>query len=513
MHRQVSEMLQRAYRPYPSLPELLGAFVEEFSQHQALRGGRVRLRGIAADGQAATPATVVDREVPASQRLPIRYGDEVLGELHLEGKSGLLDNTALALGELFAHRCAQLIKRYETKTWAEAVLSRPLLLVGACEAMKQIEGFVERAVASSLPVLVRGEFGTEKVELAAALHSCGPSRLGPFVEVNCAHPLGEPGDWFARAQGGTLYFHEVDELPASLQGQLPHRIQGLNAAVADARPVQPTRVIASSSVDLEQRVRDRQFSRALLAGLEFLTVDIPPLRERVEDIGALAARALDLHGFDSQVIRGELLEILRRHDWPGNLLEMERVVVRLAVMTAGRPIRREDVMRHAPGLSWAMEATAAEAPAATATDPGAFPLDELDAGDDPSATDAREGRDLPRSAYDRLNDGLHDGLKRALAYLKDHAAEPLTLGDLARQAHVSQSHLGFLFRNELGTTFKPLLQQLRIEHAKQLLRSEQRLRITDVALQVGFGDLSHFEKSFRRVVGVSPRSYRRTPAG
>lgn len=496
MHRQVSEMLQRAYRPHRSLPDLLGAFVKEFSQHQALRGGRVHLRGTGT-GSAEDAATAASPpQAPgSSQRVPIRYGGEVLGELQLEGEPGGLDSRALALGELFAHRCAHLIKRYEAQAWAEQALSRPLLLVGACEALKRMEEFVERAAASRLPVLLRGEFGTEKMELAAALHSGGPRRRGPFVEINCAHAQGEPADWFGRAGGGTLYLHEVDELPAALQGQLSHSIRGLQAATVDVDPVHAIRVIASTSADLEQRVRERQFSRALLAGLEFLTVDIPPLRERTEDIGALVARSLQMHGFNPQVIGGDVLDTLRSHDWPGNLLEMERVVVRLAVMTGGRSIRREDVLRHAPGLVASADA-AAPVPVSLAIDPPAA-----------EATRQEDAVAAPVSAHE----GLHDGLKRALAYLKDHAAEPVTLGDLARQAHVSQSHLGFLFRSELGTTFKLLLQQLRIEHAKQLLRGGQRLRITDVALQVGFGDLSHFEKSFRRVVGVSPRSYRRTP--
>ncbi|KAG1240828.1 hypothetical protein G6F68_017281 [Rhizopus microsporus] len=175
---------------------------------------------------------------------------------------------------------------------------------------------------------------------------------------------------------------------------------------------------------------------------------------------------------------------------------MERVVVRLAVMTGGRSIRREDLLRHAPGLMLGEAAVDAERPL-----PEGETLQAVGAAAQAAASTA------PAPSHD----GLHDGLKRALAYLKDHAAEPVTLGDLARQAHVSQSHLGFLFRSELGTTFKLLLQQQRIEHAKQLLRGGQRLRITDVALQVGFGDLSHFEKSFRRLVGVSPRSYRRIP--
>lgn len=489
MHRQVSQMLQRAYRPYRSLPDLLGAFIKEFSQHHALRGGRVHLRGPGtAPGQ--------DASLEAGQRLPIRYGGEVLGELQLEGEAGGLDSSALALGEAFAHRCAHLIKRYEAQAWAEQALSRPLLLVGACDALKRMEEFVERAAASQLPVLLRGEFGTEKMELAAALHSCGPRRRGPFVEVNCAHPQETPADWFARARGGSLYFHEVDELPVPLQAQLSHCIRDLETATVQSGQARAIRVIASTSADLEQRVRERQFSRALLAGLEFLTVDIPPLRERIDDIDALVARSLQMHGFNPQVISEDVLDALRSHDWPGNLLEMERVVVRLAVMTGGRSIRREDLLRHAPGLMLGEAAVDAERP--------------LPEGETLQAVGAA-AQAVASTAPAPSHDGLHDGLKRALAYLKDHAAEPVTLGDLARQAHVSQSHLGFLFRSELGTTFKLLLQQQRIEHAKQLLRGGQRLRITDVALQVGFGDLSHFEKSFRRLVGVSPRSYRRIP--
>lgn len=505
MHRQVSEMLQRAYQPYRSLTDLLGAFVKEFSQHHALRGGRVHLRGAGASVSEAGRDGSGVRARGNSQRLPIRYGGEVLGELQLEGDAGDLDSSALALGEVFAHRCAHLIKRYEAQAWAEQALSRSLLLVGACDALKRMEEFVERAAASRLPVLLRGEFGTEKMELAAALHSCGPRRRGPFVEVNCAHPQEGPADWFDRARGGTVYFHEVDELPVPLQAQLSHCMRGLQSAAVDAGSARAIRVIASTSADLEERVRERQFSRALLAGLEFLTVDVPPLRERSEDIDALVARSLQLHGFNPQVISEDVLEALRSHDWPGNLLEMERVVVRLAVMTGGRDIHREDLLRHAPGLKLS-GVPAGNDPACTG-----LPLRRADdpLPSVPKPVPVPEPTAADPTAASR--EGLHEGLKRALAYLKDHAAEPVTLGDLARQAHVSQSHLGFLFRSELGTTFKLLLQQLRIEHAKQLLRGGQRLRITDVALQVGFGDLSHFEKSFRRVVGVSPRSYRRTP--
>ncbi|WP_163547000.1 helix-turn-helix transcriptional regulator, partial [Klebsiella pneumoniae] len=86
-------------------------------------------------------------------------------------------------------------------------------------------------------------------------------------------------------------------------------------------------------------------------------------------------------------------------------------------------------------------------------------------------------------------------------YLGEHFAESISLDQLARQAHVSPSHLSFLFRSTLDIQFKTLLGRIRIHKAKEILAAQTRRQITDVAMSVGFTDLSHFEKSFRRVVG------------
>ncbi|CEE45759.1 Transcriptional regulator (fragment) [Xanthomonas citri pv. citri] len=179
------------------------------------------------------------------------------------------------------------------------------------------------------------------------------------------------------------------------------------------------------------------------------------------------------------------------------------MVLRLAVMTAGRPIGSADIQRHAPRLLEGRVKGAQHDACATMSQPADLPAEPTPPG---TPVDWIDG--LPHRPGQRLAT-LHDALRRALVHLGEHYAEPLTLGDLARQAHVSQSHLGFLFRDELGTPFKPMLQQLRIEKAKELLHQQRKLRITEVALKVGFGDLSHFEKSFRRLAGVSPREFRR----
>lgn len=498
MRTQVDELLQRAYRPYRALPDLLRALVHELAERERLAGGCLRLHcGCSLDVCPARSRAKLARPF-LHRTLPINYAEESLGELQLEWSRDAAAEAAGSLCEDFARRCAYLVKRYEVQAWAEQRLRRPLLLVGVCEALHQLEIFIEKAAYSCLPVMLKGEFGTEKVQLAAAVHCCGPHRDGPFVEVNCANPAGQPAQWFRQASGGTLFFNGIEELAPALQGQLPQYLHSrLGQWLAVPTAGEP-RVIASATADLAQRVREGGFSRALLAELDFLVIEVPPLRERLDDIESLVAVVLERHGFDvGRALTAELLHACRRHNWPENLFEMERVVARLAVMAGGRPIRATDIQVHAP---WMLEAGAL---AGREQPPRAPVRVNGRARSESHWVECAVARDLAALS------GLHEALRRALLYLGEHYAKPLSLGELARQAHVSPSHLGFLFRSALGTTFKPLLQRIRIEKAKEMLHADEHQRITDVALSVGFGDLSHFEKSFRRLVGRSPREFRR----
>lgn len=509
MRSQVDEFLQNAYRPYRALPDLLQSLLHVLVEQANLAGGSVRLR----DAGSVDVGTAGSRAGPplpvSSSQFPMTYASELLGELHVESPQDIPE-AAVSFCEEFARRCAYLVKRYEVQAWAEQRLGRPLLLVGTSNALHRLEVFVEKAAHSMLPVLLKGEFGTEKALLAAALHCCGPNRDGPFVEVNCADPADQPAQWFEQASGGTLFFNGIDELARPLQSQLPqymHSRLGQWLVVPDAREI---RVIASATADLGQRVQEGRFSRQLLAELDFLAIAVPPLRERPSDIQALLAAALERHGHDARrTCTDALIGICTRHAWPDNLFEMERVVARLTVMTGDRPIYEADVQWHTPWLLGAVQAEAAAPPVATVPVPVVtsaappLPLSPVPAAHWVRCAVTRNLGELNR---------LHDALRKALLYLGEHYAESISLGQLASQAHVSPSHLGYLFRSVLSTTFKPLLQRIRIEKAKEILGSDARQRITEVALNVGFGDLSHFEKSFRRIVGQSPREFRRGSA-
>ncbi|MCE4554583.1 helix-turn-helix domain-containing protein [Roseateles cellulosilyticus] len=481
------------------------AWLDDLLLHAGLASARLRLHD--STWAAARGRPDATSAAPASRIFPVMYAAEPIGELVLSWPPAAAGDERNRLGEALARQCAYLFKRQVVEAWTAKRLGRPLLLVGRSDALHRLDVFVEKAAHSSLPVLVMGEFGTEKALLAAAVHCCGPQRDGPFVEVNCADPAGQPAQWFDEARGGTLFFNGIDELPRQLQAQVPQCMPSRLGQWLVAAGAAEVRVVASAATDLGQRVRDGLFSRQLQAELAFLTVTVPPLRERPGDIPELLAAVLARQGFDPQrVCTGDLVRLCRQHGWPENLFELERVLARLAVMNDGQPLHEADVARHAPWLL----ATAPEARAAAAAAPA-------DVAEPPEPRSLRRHLQAPaghwvRCAVARDTVGmapLHAGLRKALLYLGEHYAEPISLELLAGQAHVSASHLGFLFRSSLSTTFKPLLQQIRIEKAKELLGHERGPRITEVALSVGFGDLSHFEKSFRRHVGRSPREFRR----
>jgi DNA-binding NtrC family response regulator len=491
------------------LPDLLDALMRALAERVRLKSGALVVDGLGTLAIARVRGETASEWLPSGAGtgavplrpggdaliLPIRYAGARLGELRLDmvAPPGSADLEMQLLCH-FARQCGLLVKRYDVRRWSEQRLGRALLLIGMSKALRELEQFVEIAAVGYLPVLLRGEFGTEKAQLAAAIHCCSPAAEGPFVQIDCAEPASPPTEWMAQANGGTLYLSDIDELEPRLQKQLPQILPTRLDQRLPAPRQCAVRVIASTTADLYARARAGQFSRPLLAELDFLSVTIPPLRERTEDIEPLICHVLERNGFEAEAKTTEaLVALCRAHDWPENLFELERMIARLAVMTEGRPIQLRDIFRHAPALS--PSPTAAEEQ--TARQDGSSKLDGWPENWVRCATEGGEVR------------GLHEALRKALAYLGQHYDQPITLGQLARHAGVSASHLSHLFRSAIGMPFKALLRRIRILKARELLKSGKTPNITQVALDVGFSDLSHFERSFRRIVGESPREFRR----
>ncbi|WP_437949278.1 helix-turn-helix domain-containing protein [Sorangium sp. So ce296] len=523
---EVAEALLRAaYQPFPALPRLLESVMRSLAESTGALEGALWVRGHGAlafirsgrelhlawtDALGATPPPGV---APAAQAASIEerlvYGGASVGELRLSfGADPGREAEVAALCQALSRGLAPLVKRYDVQRWAEERLGQPMVLIGASAAIRAVDTFIERVAASPLPVLIHGEFGTEKELIAASIHSLGPDRDGPFAVVHDpgqlqGDALAQLSRSFEQARGGTLFIDGLDELPPPAQSGLLELLragQGIRGRADEGRA--PPRIIGSSTSDLHRLAREGQFSRSLLMKLDFLSVTLPPLSARREDIKPLIAWVLHRYGHPwDRKSTEELIDVCQEYAWPENIVELERVVVRLAVMTGAEPIRRADILEHTPWIAPA-PAHAAGAPGGRSAAP------QLQSPSKEIAS--RWTRMVLAGDFSELP-ALHDGLGRALVYLSEHYAEPISLSQLARHARVSASHLTYLFKSSLGTSFKPFLGQVRIQRAKQLLETS-RQRITDVAITVGFADLSHFEKLFRRLVGVSPRVYRRQAA-
>ena len=212
-------------------------------------------------------------------------------------------------------------------------------------------------------VLILGESGTGKDYLAQAIHACGPRRNEPFVVIECAsipselfeselygHERGTFTDAHARkigklemARRGTVYFDEIAALAPNLQAKLLRAIQERRyTRLGGTQSIElEARVISSSNRNLDALRRD------LLYRINVVTISLPPLRERREDIAALAKQLIPLaprRGERGAGVRGftaEALEILSTYSWPGNIRELRNVIERAALMSAGEEIGPE----------------------------------------------------------------------------------------------------------------------------------------------------------------------------
>jgi two-component system response regulator AtoC len=249
---------------------------------------------------------------------------------------------------------------------AEQTLGRRI--VGASRPMRRLLEATSRVATRDVTVLVRGETGTGKEFVAELLHAQSPRAKKPLVRFNCAalpaeladaelfgHTRGaftgatgsRPG-YFSQADGGTLILDEVGELPASVQAKLLRALQeGEIQPVGSGRIDKvDVRVVASTNRDLAADVKAGTFREDLYYRLAVVELVVPPLRERKDDIPALAAeftrRYGEKFGLGPVSLEPALIEALVAADWPGNVRQLENAIARLAALSTGGTIGLAD---------------------------------------------------------------------------------------------------------------------------------------------------------------------------
>ena len=233
-------------------------------------------------------------------------------------------------------------------------------LVGRSPALLEVYKQVARAASTQVPVLITGETGTGKEQVARALHQRSTRASGPFVPVDCgaiAESLMESELFghakgaftgaagfrrglFEEASGGTLFLDEIGDVGPKIQSQLLRAIQeGEIRRVGESTPVKvDVRIVTSTNKDLAELAGEGKFREDLLYRLDVVHLHLPPLRERKEDIPALVEHFGSIHarGGVRPVFTKEAIERLQRYEWPGNVRQLENVVARaLALNVTG----------------------------------------------------------------------------------------------------------------------------------------------------------------------------------
>jgi two-component system NtrC family response regulator len=242
-------------------------------------------------------------------------------------------------------------------------------IVGATGAMQELLSTVARVAPTEATILLTGESGTGKELIARAVHGASRRAEGPFVPVHCAalaetlleselfgHERGaftgadrQRIGRFESAAGGTVFLDEIAEIPPQVQVKLLRVIQERRIErVGGNRPVTlDVRLVAATNRDLGEEIRAGRFREDLYYRLAVVSLHVPSLRQRREDIPALADHFLRKHaGEGGQIVEGisrEARDILFRYDWPGNVRELDNVVQRAVVLARGRTLTSDDL--------------------------------------------------------------------------------------------------------------------------------------------------------------------------
>jgi transcriptional regulator with GAF, ATPase, and Fis domain len=313
--------------------------------------------------------------------VPLRSRSSIIGTVYLDSRreGTLFTQDDLRFIEAFADHAALALQNareradleLENRQLRAATETRLHFgnLVGRSEAMQKVFHLIEKVAASELPVLIQGESGTGKELVARAIHFNGPRKRRIILSENCAaipetlleselfgHVRGsftgaerDRQGLFEQADGGTLFLDEVGDMSPAMQARLLRALEaGEIRRVGGDRAIEvDVRVIAATHRDLSREVEAGGFREDLYYRLQVLAIDIPPLRERVEDIPLLMDHVLERiakeRGRERARVDPGVRALLERYGWPGNVRQLENVLQRLVLLAGEAVITRSEL--------------------------------------------------------------------------------------------------------------------------------------------------------------------------
>jgi two-component system response regulator AtoC len=316
------------------------------------------------EGQAVLPVIVMTAYSTANLAIEATQ----LGAYEYISKPFDLDHVLVTINNFFKHReLADQVEALQARLTENEPGER---IVGNTPAMQEVYKTIGRVARSDISVLITGETGTGKESVATAIHKNSTYSRGPLIKVNCAalpetlleselfgHEKGsftgaiaQHKGRFEQANKGSIFLDEVGEMTLATQRKLLRvlqekefeRVGGTITVKVD------TRVIAATNKDLVQEVAEKRFRDDLYYRLSVITIHLPPLRERKEDIPLLTEHFLNKHRYGpgsppARITEGAM-QLLLEHDWPGNVRELENTINRATVLTQGGLITEDAIV-------------------------------------------------------------------------------------------------------------------------------------------------------------------------
>jgi len=358
--------------------------------HTVIQTGRALVTDNAAqDPRFEQAASVSALKLISILSVPLRVQERVLGALYVDNAArrgvfgekekeilvALADQAAIAIRDLWRQRQLEEMnralaadlerKKEEVERVSRALDSTPFRhdygnIIGRGRRMKEVLLLLDKVIDTDMPVLVEGESGTGKELIAKAIHSGGPRRAKPFVPVNCGaipsnlmeseffgHMKGSftgavenKKGFFEQADGGTLFLDEIGEMDLEMQKKLLRALQEREVRPVGGKAASKVnvRLICATNKNIRKEMEARRFREDLYYRVSVIPVEVPPLRERKEDLPELIrhflARASKELGVPEKAVTSEAMELLQRWHWPGNIRELENEIRKVMALTA-----------------------------------------------------------------------------------------------------------------------------------------------------------------------------------
>lgn len=332
------------------------------------------------DRNFSSSLSVVNLKLCSVMCAPLLYRGELLGVIYVGNNNvvNLFNESHAEALTVFAANAALIIRnammlrevREDNTRLRQSLDSlRFGAVIGASDAMRTVFSQIERIAPTDISVLINGETGTGKELIARELHERSARAKGPFVAINCGaipeslleselfgHVRGAftgaaqtKGGKFQAANGGTLFLDEIGEMPIHLQVKILRALQERVVTKVGETKDEPIdiRVVAATNRDLQEAVKNGEFREDLLYRLNVITIALPPLRERGDDVLLIARYLVDryVREFNTPMrkIGPEAAKALRRGAWPGNIRQLENHIKRAVVLADGPLLQPKDL--------------------------------------------------------------------------------------------------------------------------------------------------------------------------